>query len=595
MVHDNAGGIRLKSLMTGNEAIARGAWEAGVRFATAYPGTPSTEILENIAGYDEIRSQWSVNEKTALETALGGSIAGARTICAMKHVGLNVAADPLFSSAYMGVNAGLVIVTADDPGCHSSQNEQDNRNYAKAAKLPLIEPSNSQEALDFVKVAFELSEAYSTPVLFRITTRLAHGKSVVTVGRRVDVKPREYVRDTSRFVLMPAQARTRHGVLEDRLIQLEDWACTTRLNRVEWGSRKLGIITSGVAYHYAHEVFGEDASYLKLGMSYPFPKKLVEDFAAQVDRLVVIEELDPFIEDAVRAMGIEAEGKALIPRLGELDSAIIAEAFEKADSKSPPPEDVTGRPPMFCAGCPHRGVFYELGQLPVTITGDIGCYTLGSLPPFAATETCICMGASISAGLGFQKVFNMLNPADPKRTIAVIGDSTFYHSGMTGLLDAVYNDVGLITIILDNRITAMTGHQENPGSGYNLSGQSAPQARPEEIAKALGVEQIATVNPYDLTEVKKALDNALADPHPSVIVSRAPCALLKREAVRRPPYCVDQDACRKCKACLKVACPALYVEDGEVHIDNASCVGCGVCAQVCRFGAINQTEKTGEN
>ncbi|MFA7635182.1 MAG: indolepyruvate ferredoxin oxidoreductase subunit alpha, partial [Bacillota bacterium] len=332
----------MKSLMTGNEAIARGAWEAGVRFATAYPGTPSTEILENIAGYDEIHSQWSVNEKTALETALGGSIAGLRTLCAMKHVGLNVAADPLFSSAYMGVNAGLVIITADDPGCHSSQNEQDNRNYAKAAKLPLIEPSNSQEALDYIKIAFELSEAYRTPVLFRITTRLAHGKSTVAVGERVEVEPREYVRDVSRFVLMPAQARACHIALEDRLAKLEDYACSTQLNRVEWGSRKLGIICSGVAYHYAHEVFGEEASYLKLGMSYPFPKQLVRDFAAEVDRLVVIEELDPFIEDAVRAIGIEVEGKSLLPRVGELDSSIVARAFGKADDETPVPEKVTG-------------------------------------------------------------------------------------------------------------------------------------------------------------------------------------------------------------------------------------------------------------
>ncbi len=595
MVHDNTGGIRLKSLMTGNEAIARGAWEAGVRFATAYPGTPSTEILENIAGYDEIHSQWSVNEKTALETALGGSIAGLRTLCAMKHVGLNVAADPLFSSAYMGVNAGLVIITADDPGCHSSQNEQDNRNYAKAAKLPLIEPSNSQEALDYIKIAFELSEAYRTPVLFRITTRLAHGKSTVAVGERVEVEPREYVRDVSRFVLMPAQARACHIALEDRLAKLEDYACSTQLNRVEWGSRKLGIICSGVAYHYAHEVFGEEASYLKLGMSYPFPKQLVRDFAAEVDRLVVVEELDPFIEDAVRAIGIEVEGKSLLPRVGELDSSIVARAFGKADDETPVPEKVTGRPPMFCAGCPHRGVFYELGKLPVVITGDIGCYTLGSLPPFAASDTCICMGASISAGIGFQKAFGIMDPENPRRAVAVIGDSTFYHSGMTGLLDAVYNGVGLVTVILDNRITAMTGHQENPGSGYALSGQTAPEAKPEEIAKAFGIKRVATVDPYDLAQVKKTLEDSLADPHPSVIVSRAPCALLKRAAVRKPSYYVDQDACRKCKVCLKVACPALYVEDGKARIDAAVCVGCGICAQVCRFGTIKQIEKGGEN
>ena len=598
------GGMQLKILMSGNEAMARGAWEAGVRFASAYPGTPSTEILENIARYREIRSQWSVNEKTALEAALGASLGGARALCAMKHVGLNVAADPLFSSSYTGVNAGLVIVTADDPGCHSSQNEQDNRYYARAAKLPLIEPSDSQEALDFTRMAFELSEKYDTPVLLRVTTRIAHGKSPVATGPRTEATAPAYERTMTKYVLVPAVARPRHAAVEERLVRLQAYAESSPMNRVEWGSRKLGIISSGVAYQYAREVLGDNASYLKLGMSYPFPDALARSFISQVEQAIVVEELEPFLEQAVRALGMGAEhrieGKALIPRTGELDSRTVALSLAPAlaaaeggpaDLSAPScqAEQVVGRPPMFCAGCPHRGVFYELGKLPVMVSGDIGCYALGAMPPFSAMDTCIDMGASVAAGLGFQTALDLLKPDKPARTIAVIGDSTFFHSGMTGLLDAAYNDVGVITIILDNRITAMTGHQENPGSGFTLSGAPAREAQLEEIVRALGIEMVQAVNPFDLAQVREAITVAMGNPGPSVIIARGPCALLRRLAMRRPAYRVDQDTCRKCRACLRVACPALYVEGESVQIDSDVCAGCGVCSQVCRFGSIKQT------
>jgi len=621
----------LKALMSGNEAIARGAWEAGVRFASAYPGTPSTEILENIARYQEIRSQWSVNEKTALEAALGASLGGARALCAMKHVGLNVAADPLFSSSYTGVNAGLVIVTADDPGCHSSQNEQDNRYYARAAKLPLVEPSDSQEALDFTRMAFELSEEYDTPVLLRVTTRIAHGKSPVTAGERTEATAPAYERSMTKYVLVPAVALPRHAAVEERLARLQAYAESSPMNRIEWGSRKLGIISSGAAYQYAREVLGDEASYLKLGMSYPFPDALARSFISQVEQVIVVEELEPFLEQAVRALGMGAEhpieGKSLIPRTGELDSRTVALSIAPAlaAAKGGPVavdlgpadapvdmadsgafgtaaagelagllapgrevEQVVGRPPMFCAGCPHRGVFYELGRLPVMVSGDIGCYALGAMPPFSAMDTCIDMGASIAAGLGFQTALDILKPDKPKRTVAVIGDSTFFHSGMTGLLDAAYNDVGVITIILDNRITAMTGHQENPGSGFTLSGAPAREAQLAALARAIGIEHVQAVDPFDLAQVRGAIAVAMDNPGPSVIIARGPCALLRRLAVRRPAYQIDQDTCRKCKACLRVACPALYVDGENVQIDAETCVGCGVCGQVCRFGSIRQ-------
>ncbi|HON42699.1 MAG TPA: indolepyruvate ferredoxin oxidoreductase subunit alpha [Bacillota bacterium] len=593
----------MKALMSGNEAIARGAYEAGARFASAYPGTPSTEILENMARYQEIRSQWSVNEKTALEAALGASLGGARALCAMKHVGLNVAADPLFSSSYTGVNAGLVIVTADDPGCHSSQNEQDNRYYARAAKLPLIEPSDSQEALDFTRMAFELSEEYDTPVLLRVTTRIAHGKSPVATGSRTEATAPAYERTMAKHVLVPAVARPRHAAVEERLARLQAYAESSPMNRIEWGSRELGIISSGVAYQYAREVLGDNASYLKLGMSYPFADALVRSFISQVEQVIVIEELEPFLEQAVRALGMGSErsidGKSLIPRTGELDALTVALSLAPvlsaakrgpADLSAPgrQVEQVVGRPPMFCAGCPHRGVFYELGKLPVMVSGDIGCYALGAMPPFSAMDTCIDMGASITAGLGFQTALDILRPDKPTRTIAVIGDSTFFHSGMTGLLDAAYNDVGVITIILDNRITAMTGHQENPGSGFTLSGAPAREAQLEAMVRAIGIEMIQTVDPFDLAQVREAIASAMSNPGPSVIIARGPCALLKRLAVRRPAYHVDQDICRRCKACLRVACPALYVEGGNVQIDAETCVGCGICSQVCRFGSIRQ-------
>lgn len=586
--------------MTGNEAIARGAWEAGVRFASAYPGTPSTEILEAMAAYSEVRSQWSVNEKTALEGAFGACLGGVRSICAMKHVGLNVAADPLFSSAYTGVNAGLVIVTADDPGCHSSQNEQDNRMYARFAKLPLLEPSDSQEALDFVKLAFEISEQFDTPVLLRTTTRISHGKSPVITGNRIDVAPRSYSRTPSKYVLVPANARPRHTVVEERLARLADFASASRANRVVPGSSKLGVITHGAAAQYAMEALGSSASYLILGMSFPFPAKLVEQFASSVEQVIVVEELEPFIEESVRSMGIPVEGKALIPREGELNTGIVARALGglAGDAVGPAPAAspaaAPARPPMFCAGCPHRGVFFELAKLPVMVYGDIGCYALGAIPPFTALDTCIDMGASISGGAGFQAALEISKADKPVRAVAVIGDSTFFHSGMTGLLDSVYNSSGLITMVLDNRITAMTGHQENPGSGFCLNGSPAPEVHIEDVARALGIENVITVSPFEPEKVRKALVTCLEDPGPSVIIARGPCALLRRLAAKKPAFVVDQEKCRRCKACLKVACPALYVRDGQIMIDEATCMGCGVCAQACRFGAIANTVETGE-
>jgi indolepyruvate ferredoxin oxidoreductase alpha subunit len=452
-------------------------------------------------------------------------------------------------------------------------------------------------------MAFELSEEYDTPVLLRVTTRIAHGKSPVATGSRTEATAPAYERTMAKHVLVPAVARPRHAAVEERLARLQAYAESSPMNRIEWGSRELGIISSGVAYQYAREVLGDNASYLKLGMSYPFADALVRSFISQVEQVIVIEELEPFLEQAVRALGMGSErsidGKSLIPRTGELDALTVALSLAPvlsaakrgpADLSAPgrQVEQVVGRPPMFCAGCPHRGVFYELGKLPVMVSGDIGCYALGAMPPFSAMDTCIDMGASITAGLGFQTALDILRPDKPTRTIAVIGDSTFFHSGMTGLLDAAYNDVGVITIILDNRITAMTGHQENPGSGFTLSGAPAREAQLEAMVRAIGIEMIQTVDPFDLAQVREAIASAMSNPGPSVIIARGPCALLKRLAVRRPAYHVDQDICRRCKACLRVACPALYVEGGNVQIDAETCVGCGVCSQVCRFGSIRQ-------
>ncbi|WIF94287.1 indolepyruvate ferredoxin oxidoreductase subunit alpha [Caminicella sporogenes] len=589
----------MKKFLTGNEAVARGAYEAGVTFASAYPGTPSTEILENIGPYKgEIYAEWAPNEKVALEVAIGASIAGARALAAMKHVGVNVAADPLFTYAYTGVNGGLILVSADDPGMHSSQNEQDNRNYAKFAKIAMVEPSDSQESKDFVKIALEISEKFNTPVLFRMTTRICHSKGIVELGEREEVAIKKYEKNIPKYVATPANGRVLHVKLEERLKQLEEFSNTTELNRIEWNDKKIGIISSGVAYQYAKEVFGDKASYLKLGFTFPLPMKKIREFANQVETLYVIEELEPFIEEQIKAAGIKCIGKEVIPRVGELNPDIIAKAIlgKERETIKFDESKLVGRPPTMCAGCPHRGFFYVLSKKKnIMVTGDIGCYTLGSAEPLNAMDTCICMGASISTGHGAQVVFN--KHGIDKRVVAVIGDSTFFHTGVTSLLDIAYNRSNTITVILDNRITGMTGHQENPGTGYTLQGDKAPIINIPELCKAMGIKHVVTVNPLNLDEVNKALDDALELDEPSVIITRWPCVLKKptpediEEFGSEKTVCVViEDKCKSCRLCTKVGCPAIEFTD-KAKINEHMCVGCEVCLQVCPFDAI---EKVGE-
>lgn len=585
----------MKKLMTGNEAVARGAFEAGVTVASAYPGTPSTEILENMIEYKEIYSEWAPNEKVALEVTIGASIAGARSLAAMKHVGVNVAADPLFTFAYTGVNGGHILVSADDPGMHSSQNEQDNRYYAKAAKLPMVEPSDSQESKDFVKTALEISEKYDVPVLFRMTTRICHSKGIVELGEREEAGIKEYKKDIPKYVANPANGKVLHVKLEEKLKELEEYSNNTPLNRYEWNDKSVGIITSGVAYQYAKEVFGDKASYLKLGFTFPIPKDMMRNFANSVDKLYVIEELEPYLEIELKAMGIEVIGKDKLPVCGELNPDIIAEALlgEKRETIKKSEDKVVGRPPTMCAGCPHRGFFYELSKKKnVMVSGDIGCYTLGAAPPLSTTDTVICMGASVSAGHGF-RVASKFNNRDTK-VFSVIGDSTFFHSGITGLIDIVYNGGDTTTVILDNRITGMTGHQENPGSGYTLMGESSQPIDIKKLCEAVGIKHIDVVNPLDLKETKDAINKHMELDEPSVIITRWPCVLKKfteedkKEFDLEKKICVvESEKCKKCKVCLKVGCPAISFKDevGAI-IDESMCVGCKVCLQVCPFDAI---------
>lgn len=591
----------MKKFMTGNEAVARGAYEAGVTLASAYPGTPSTEILENTANYKEIYSEWSPNEKVALEVAIGGSIAGARTLAAMKHVGVNVAADPLFTFGYTGVNGGCIIVSADDPGMHSSQNEQDNRYYAKAAKIAMLEPSDSQEAKDYVKIGYEISEKYDVPILLRLTTRICHSKGLVELEDRQDVEMKEYNKNIPKYVAAPANGRVLHSVVEEKLKKLEEYSNKTPLNKIEWNDKKIGIITSGVAYQYAKEVFEDRASYLKLGFTFPIPKQLIKDFAKEVETLYVIEELEPYLETQIKAMGIDVIGKEVIPITGELNPDIIAEAIlgEKRETLAKDEDKVVGRPPTMCAGCPHRGLFYELSKKKnIVVTGDIGCYTLGSAPPLSTMDTCICMGSSVSAGHGFAKA-NEVNGRKDIKVFGVIGDSTFFHSGITGLIDMVYNKGNAATIILDNRITGMTGHQENPGTGYTLMGEVAEQVDIVKICKAIGVKHIEIVNPLKLNEVKAAIDKAMSTDEPIVIITKYPCVLKKSKqdeideyGLKRAKCVVDSNACKECKLCLKAGCPAVSFKKGTgAIIDETMCVGCDVCLQICPFDAI---KKVGE-
>ena len=591
----------MKLLMTGNEAIARGAYEAGVRFASAYPGTPSTEILENVATYKEdIVAEWATNEKVALEAAIGGSIAGARTMASMKHVGVNVAADPLFTFSYTGVNGGMVLITADEPGMHSSQNEQDNRNYAKFAKIAMFEPSTSQEAKDMLKEAFEISEKYDTPVLFRVTTRLCHSKGIVECSDRVEVPIKEYIKNPKKNLTVPAHARVRRVEIDDRMSKLLEYSNNTHLNNYEINDTKIGIVASGMCYTYAKEVFGDNASYMKLGFTNPLPMEKIKEFASKVDKVYVIEENDPFIEEQLKANNIKCHGKDIFPSYGELTPDVIRKSvFGKTNDTIDYNKDlVVNRPPGLCAGCPHRGFFYELGKRKnVMVTGDIGCYTLGFAPPYNAMDTTICMGASLSSGHGAQKVFNM-KENNKIRVVGVLGDSTFFHTGINSLLDVVYNKGNSISVILDNRITGMTGHQQNPGTGYTLQGDVTSEVNIEELVKACGVKHIRTINPNNLSQVKETLDWAFNLEEPSVIITRWPCALKKfsRQDIEEfnNPFTskcsVDTDKCIGCKLCMKTGCPAISFksEEKSVFIDKNQCVGCEVCSQVCPKDAISK-------
>lgn len=591
----------MKLLMTGNEAIARGAYEAGVRFASAYPGTPSTEILENVATYKEdIVAEWATNEKVALEAAIGGSIAGARTMASMKHVGVNVAADPLFTFSYTGVNGGMVLITADEPGMHSSQNEQDNRNYAKFAKIAMFEPSTSQEAKDMLKEAFEISEKYDTPVLFRVTTRLCHSKGIVECSDRVEVPIKEYIKNPKKNLTVPAHARVRRVEIDDRMSKLLEYSNNTHLNNYEINDTKIGIVASGMCYTYAKEVFKDDASYMKLGFTNPLPMEKIKEFASKVDNVYVIEENDPFIEEQLKANNIKCHGKDIFPSYGELTPDVIRKSvFGKTNDTIKYNKDlVVNRPPGLCAGCPHRGFFYELGKRKnVMVTGDIGCYTLGFAPPYNAMDTTICMGASLSSGHGAQKVFNM-KENNKIRVVGVLGDSTFFHTGINSLLDVVYNKGNSISVILDNRITGMTGHQQNPGTGYTLQGDVTSEVNIEELVKACGVKHIRTINPNNLSQVKETLDWAFNLEEPSVIITRWPCALKKFskqdiEEFNNPftsKCSVNTDKCIGCKLCMKIGCPAISFKSEEkmVSIDSNKCVGCEVCSQVCPKDAISK-------
>ena len=591
----------MKLLMTGNEAIARGAYEAGVRFASAYPGTPSTEILENVATYKgDIVAEWATNEKVALEAAIGGSLAGARTMASMKHVGVNVAADPLFTFSYTGVNGGMVLISADEPGMHSSQNEQDNRNYAKFAKIAMFEPSTSQEAKDMFKEAFEVSEKFDTPVLFRVTTRLCHSKGIVECSDRVDVPIKEYVKNPQKNLTVPAHARVRRIELEDRMSKLLEYSNNTPLNSYEINDTKIGIVASGMCYTYAKEVFGDDASYMKLGFTNPMPIDKIKEFASKVDKIYVIEENDEFIEEQLKANNIECHGKDVFPSYGEMTPDVIRKSvFGKMNDTIEYNKDlVVNRPPGLCAGCPHRGFFYELGKRKnVMVTGDIGCYTLGFAPPYNAMDTVVCMGASLSAGHGAQKVFNMKEDNN-MRVVGVLGDSTFFHTGVNSLLDVVYNNGNSISVILDNRITGMTGHQQNPGTGYTLQGDITNEVDIEALVKACGVKHIKTINPNDLSKVKETLDWAFELDEPSVIITRWPCVLKKFskqdiEEFNNPftsKCSVDSERCIGCKLCMRTGCPAISFksEQKSVLIDKNQCVGCEICSQVCPKDAISK-------
>ena len=575
----------MKQLMLGNEAVARGLYEAGCTFVSSYPGTPSTEITEAAAKYPEIYAEWAPNEKVAMEAAFGASLAGRRSFCGMKHVGLNVAADPLFTIAYTGVNGGMIVGVADDAGMHSSQNEQDSRHYARAAKLPMLEPADSGEALEFTKLAYELSESFDTPVIIKMCTRVSHSQSVVEPGERTEPPRRPYEKDGAKYIMMPGNAKRRHPVVEERLERIAAWAETAPINRVEPGrDHKMGIITSSTSYQYVKEACGDTYPVLKLGMVWPLPEKKITEFAKSVGLLVVVEELDSFIESFCRDLGLACTGKSSFPCVGELSQNTVAEQLthEKRGGVKLD-EDIPPRPPVMCAGCPHRGLFYTLKQNKLTVLGDIGCYTLGAVAPLGAMDSTICMGASISGLHGFNKAGGGESEG---KTVAVIGDSTFMHSGVTGLINTAYNGSNSTVIILDNSITGMTGHQQNPTTGFNLKGDPCAKIDLESLCRAVGIRRVRVVDPYDLAACDAAVKEELAAGEPSVIISRRPCALLKY--IKHPgPISADPDKCVGCKSCMRIGCPAISVAEGRAVIDSTLCTGCGVCAQLCKFDALS--------
>ena len=580
----------MKQLMLGNAAVARGLYEAGCCVISSYPGTPSTEITEEAAKFDDIYCEWAPNEKVAMEVAFGASLAGKRAFCGMKHVGLNVAADPLFTMSYTGVNGGMVIGVADDAGMHSSQNEQDSRRHAIAAKVPMLEPSDSAEALAFTRLAFALSEEFDTPVLLKMCTRVAHSQSLVELSDREEKQTVPYEKNIAKYVMMPGNAIRRHPAVEERTGRLREWAETAPINRVEMGGTGLGIITSSTSYQYVKEVFGDSVSVLKLGMANPLPVKLIRDFAAKVDKLVVVEELDPIIEEHCRALGLEVSGKDVLPMEGEFSQNLVAARLGGTVHSGKALDDaIPPRPPVMCAGCPHRGLFYTLNKNKCTVLGDIGCYTLGAVAPLSAMDMTLCMGASISAIHGFNKA---LGTESEGRTVAVIGDSTFMHSGMTGLANIAYNQSNSTVIILDNSITGMTGHQQNPTTGYNIKGDPAGKIDLEALCRAMGFNRVRVVDPYDLKATDQAVKEELAADEPSVIISRRPCALLKY-VKHKAPLKVNTDKCIGCKSCMKIGCPAISMKEGKAHVDNTLCVGCGVCEQLCPVGAFESTGKEG--
>lgn len=573
----------MKQLLLGNAAVARGLYEAGCRFVSSYPGTPSTEITEEAAKYGEIYAEWAPNEKVAMESAFGASLAGQRSFCGMKHVGLNVAADPLFTLSYTGVNAGMIIAVADDAGMHSSQNEQDSRHYARASKVPMLSPSDSAEALAMTKAAFEISEAFDTPVLLKMCTRVSHSQSLVETSEREE-REKGYEKDGAKYIMMPGNAKKRHPVVEERTAKLKAYAETCPWNRVEEGERsEIGIVTDSTSYQYVKEALGDEYPVLKIGMVWPLPDEKLRAFAEDVEKVVVVEELDGFLEQHLHDLGIRAEGKSVFSPIGEFSQNTVARAFGKEAPKGVSlDEAIPPRPPVMCAGCPHRGLYYVLKKLKLTVLGDIGCYTLGAVPPLSVLDSTICMGASVSGIHGFVKA---LGEGAQKNTVAVIGDSTFMHSGMTGLVNIAYNDSKATVIILDNSITGMTGHQQNPTTGMNLKGDPAAAVDLETLCRAIGIPSVRVVDPYKLAEVETAVKEELAKPCASVIISRRPCALLKY--VKHPgPIPVNGEKCRACGACMKIGCPALSLRDKQIKLDATLCTGCGVCTQLCKFGAL---------